>query len=198
MHSAEAAGLGYPALGLGLTGSGLLGHIALHYNRILSWPAVIRVNKATRRELMAPWLAARCYPRDRITMLHHRCITCGWWSGRLQEETMCVGCGNSVVCIDFCTYVAYDGRRYCVECKRRPGAPQYKSYYDELVNLFNDHLNEMQLCGQHLFRRTAPFLRSESQCFRHGECKDVFRAWTMQVARKRMSEEVIIDGSVSG
>ena len=109
---------------------------------------------------------------------------------------MCVGCGSSVVCINFCTYVAYDGRRYCVECKRRPGASPYKSYYDELVNLFSDNLDEMQLCGQHFYRRKAPLLWSKSQCFRHGECKDVFRAWTMQVARKRMSEEAIVYGSL--
>ena len=163
-----------------------LGFVALQCCGLPTWPTVKLLCKSSHAYLRTPWLFARNQPRDGIMLRNDRCASCGWWSGRIcvkfEALDTCVLCDNTGVC-ENCLYVStLDQRVYCMECEVQPGAPLYKTYFDQVRDMVYDRCDAMCLAGPCCApRQHAIILQSAGCCVLHGTVADVFRGWRKAV-----------------
>ena len=141
----------------------MIGHVTLVYSAALHWPTVKTVNKATWKRINLPRQWIRNNPRDGISLIHTRCVVCGWISRRLSisedymfpfRTDMCVLCENIGVCEE-CVYVGHDGKRYCGQCELRPGAPFMLWEVTAFCLRYNlyDRIDELQALGYYTVNR---------------------------------------------
>lgn len=91
-----------------------------HYLQPRHWPTHRRICSEASRHLTAAWLCLRCMPRNRATLRHTRCATCGWLTGKLStDEPLCYECYNSAICRD-CTYLLPGLGLRCYDCPHCP------------------------------------------------------------------------------